>query len=171
MSLKHLVQELVQKKTYYNERSSLLTHTRLSKKGIILSLLPGLSLPLILLLWAASQTPSGLIPFFLGLISFFPLSVTYLIYLIVRLNHLPQSDPAAPWCKRIALVAGLGIAGISLLLTFTSLLASLSFGREFLLSVVSLLLSIAGFIFLALPIILPIMEIWLYHKMQNYRNR
>lgn len=143
-----------------------------TKKGLVLSVLPGLSLLLVTHLWQLSETPSGLIPFFLSIVSFFPLSLLYLIYLHHRQERLPKEHLLAPWCRAMVRLAW-GSVGGSLAVIVGSTFIGVGLGLPqgaFLLDVLIWVRRLAAVLLLALPVIFPILELVIFLKWREPKS-
>lgn len=143
----------------------------LTKKGLILSSLPLLSLIVIAILWRLSETPSGLIPVFLSLFSFIPASLVYLVYLFIRQEGLPKSDPAYAGCRKIVKGCLLALGASLLMIVLAMFLGMMLNHQDFLGWILIKLSQLGVLVFLALPLMLPIAELVVYVTAHSRQKR
>lgn len=140
-------------------------YTRLTKKGLVLSASPLLSLVGLAIFTPVFRVSSGSLLGIYSLFSLIPLSLLYLVYVLIRFIRFPKEDPAYGGVRIWSLILG----GLVLLPLVGSSLLSL---LELWLSWSDWLENLYGLMFipyLFLPLICPIAEAVLYWKMRPYR--
>lgn len=133
-------------------------HTTLTETGLILSILPILSLIASIAFMLVSETPSGVLLMVLAIFSTVPLALLYVLYLLIRFFRFPKDDPAYPGVQTVSLVAVLSVLVPRLFpVLFFSNQSSIVFALVLLLT-------------LLIPLLVwPTAEAVLYWKMKSYR--
>lgn len=133
-------------------------HTTLTKTGLILSILPILSLIASIAFMLVSETPSGVLLMVLAIFSTVPLALLYVLYLLIRFFRFPKDDPAYPGVRTVSLVALLSIFVPRLFLV-------LFFSNHS-----SIVFALVLFLTLLIPLLVwPTAEAVLHWKMRSYR--
>lgn len=146
-----------------------MTETKLTKTGMVLSIVTMLSLAVSVLIWHYLDVASGLVLFLIGIVLFVPLSCVYIFYLFRRLAQLSYMDPAYKWSKRLAyfVLGGLCCMVSAVPLMYLVMMVAQVF------SIFACMFALLGqgivWIFFIMVLGCPMAEVVLYWKMKSYR--
>lgn len=139
--------------------------TELTKKGLVLSALPLLSLVVLAIFTPVFRVPSGVLLGIYSLFSLIPLSLLYLVYVLIRFIRFPKEDPAYQGVRSWSLIVG-GLFFLPLIGSNLLGLLDLWLGWSDWLENLYVLIFVP---YLFLPLICPIAEAVLYWKMRPYQ--